>query len=258
LVLLKASCEINCSGIVQGVGMRPFVYRLAVKWGLAGYVQNLGDAGVRIIVEGEKSAIENFIQDLKREKPPMAVYEKISVIWGSYQGRFKKFTISRSSKASALKSSYIPPDISICDKCLNDILNPTDRHYRYPFTCCADCGPRFTSIIELPYDRMRTTMKDFPLCSECEQEYNNPFNRRHHAQGICCPKCGPRLVLYDRGGSVVNCEDPITDAANIVKEGKILAIKGIGGTHLAPSQRMMNAYWNYAKERGTGGINHLR
>ncbi|MEM2134284.1 MAG: carbamoyltransferase HypF [Candidatus Jordarchaeaceae archaeon] len=230
---MKASCEINCSGIVQGVGMRPFVYRLAVKWRLVGYVQNLGDAGVRIVVEGEKNAIENFIQDLKREKPPMAVYEKISVKWGSYQGRFKKFTISRSSKASALKSSHIPPDISICDKCLNDILNPTDRHYKYPFTCCADCGPRFTSIIDLPYDRMRTTMKDFPLCSECEQEYDNPLDRRYHAQGICCPKCGPRLVLYDREGSVVNYEDPITDAANIVKEGKILAIKGIGGTHLA-------------------------
>jgi hydrogenase maturation protein HypF len=213
--------------------MRPFVYRVAVKWGLTGYVLNLGDAGVRIIVEGERSAIENFIQDLKKEKPPMARYENISVNWKPYQERFKTFNIRKSSKEGILKSSYIPPDISICDKCLKDVLNPEDRHYNYAFTCCADCGPRFTSIIELPYDRMRTTMNKFPLCTYCEQEYKNPLDRRYHAQGICCPICGPKLTLYDKNGDTVNCEDPIKETANLIEEGKILAIKGIGGTHLA-------------------------
>jgi len=213
--------------------MRPFVYRIAVYWGLTGYVLNLGDAGVRIVVEGERSAIENFIRDLRKEKPLMARYEKIDVNWKPYQGRFKTFNIRKSSKEGILKSSYIPPDISICDKCLKDILNPADRHHNYAFTCCADCGPRFTSIIELPYDRMRTTINKFPLCTYCEQEYKNPLDRRYHAQGICCPICGPKLTLYDKNGNTINCEDPIKETANLIEEGKILAIKGIGGTHLA-------------------------
>lgn len=230
---MKASCEINCSGIVQGVGMRPFVYRIAVKWGLTGYILNLGDAGVRIVVEGEKRAIENFIDDLKTEKPPMAKYEKINTNWKPYEGRFKTFNIKESSKEGVLKSSYIPPDISICDKCLKDIINPADHHYNYAFTCCADCGPRFTSVIELPYDRMRTTMNKFPLCTYCEQEYKNPLDRRYHAQGICCPICGPKLTLYDKKGNIIDCEDPIKETAKLIREGKILAIKGIGGTHLA-------------------------
>ncbi|MEM3585796.1 MAG: carbamoyltransferase HypF [Candidatus Jordarchaeaceae archaeon] len=230
---MKAYCEINCSGVVQGVGMRPFVYRTAVKWGLSGYVLNLGDAGVRIVVEGERQAIESFIEDLRKEKPPMARYEKIDVNWKPYQGRFKTFRIRKSSKEGVLKSSYIPPDISICDRCLKDILNPTDRHYNYAFTCCADCGPRFTSIIELPYDRQRTTMNMFPLCIYCEQEYKNPLDRRYHAQGICCPVCGPKLTLYDKKGNIIDCGDPIKETASLIEEGKILAIKGIGGTHLA-------------------------
>jgi hydrogenase maturation protein HypF len=213
--------------------MRPFVYRIAVKWGLTGYVLNLGDAGVRIVVEGERTAIDNFIRDLKKEKPPMAKYEKINVSWKPYRGRFENFNIMRSSKESILKSSYIPPDISICDKCLNDILNPADRHCNYAFTCCADCGPRFTSIIELPYDRMRTTMDRFPLCTDCEEEYKNPLDRRYHAQGICCPVCGPKLTLHDSKGTPIDCKDPIVETANLIEEGKILAIKGIGGTHLA-------------------------
>lgn len=230
---MKASCEINCTGIVQGVGMRPFVYRIAVKWGLTGYVLNLGDAGVRIVVEGERTVIENFIRNLETEKPPMARYEKIEINWKPYHRRFKNFNIRKSSKESVLKSSYIPPDISICNNCLIDILNPADRHYNYAFTCCADCGPRFTSIIDLPYDRMRTTMKKFPLCPDCEQEYKNPLNRRYHAQGICCPICGPKLTLYDRKGNRIDCDNPVTETAKLIEEGKILAIKGIGGTHLA-------------------------
>ena len=213
--------------------MRPFVYRIAVKWRLTGYVLNLGDAGVRIIVEGERKAIENFIRDLKEEKPLMARYEKIEVNWKPHQGRFKTFNIRASTKETILKSSYIPPDISICEKCLSDILNPADRHYNYALTCCADCGPRFTSIIELPYDRMRTTMNEFPLCRDCEQENRNPLDRRYHAQGICCPKCGPKLTLYDRKGNPISCEDPLKEAAKLIEEGEILAIKGIGGTHLA-------------------------
>jgi len=230
---VKKRCKILCGGIVQGVGMRPFVYRIAVKNKLTGYVLNLGDAGVKIVVEGEEEAIKKFLMDLRREKPPLARFEKIDVKWERYKGEFSSFTIRKSSKKKVLEGSYIPPDVAICDKCAEEILNPEDRHYNYPFTCCADCGPRYTSIIALPYDRELTTMREFPLCSYCREEYENPLDRRYHAQGICCPLCGPTMSIHNVNGEIIECKDPIAEAAKLINEGFIVAIKGIGGSHLA-------------------------
>lgn len=213
--------------------MRPFVYRLAVKNNLTGYVLNLGDAGVKIVVEGEEGNIRSFLEELRSKKPPLAKFEKIRVKWSKARGEFETFKIEKSSNERVLESSYIPPDVAICDSCIRDMLNPGDRHYRYAFTCCADCGPRYTSIIEVPYDRERTTMRDFPLCDYCMEEYTNPMDRRYHAQGICCPLCGPKITLHARGGEVIDCKDPIKEAAKLINEGAIVAVKGIGGSHLA-------------------------
>jgi len=230
---VKKRCEILCSGIVQGVGMRPFVYRIAVKNSLTGYVLNLGDAGVKIVVEGEEEDIKRFMRELKEKKPPLARFEKVRTKWGEAREEFKTFAIGKSSSERILESSYIPPDVAICDNCIQDMLNPDDRHYKYAFTCCADCGPRYTSIISLPYDRELTTMRDFPLCPHCMEEYTNPMDRRYHAQGICCPLCGPKLTLHSNDGKLIDCKDPIAEAAKLINEGAILAIKGIGGSHLA-------------------------
>lgn len=229
---VKKRCEILCSGVVQGVGMRPFVYRIAVKNNLVGYVLNLGDAGVKIVVEGEEQDIRRFMKELREKKPPLARFEKIKVKWGEASGEFKTFTIEKSSDERILESSYIPPDVAICDNCIQDMLNPNDRHYRYAFTCCADCGPRYTSITGLPYDRELTTMRDFPLCPHCMEEYTNPMDRRYHAQGICCPLCGPKITLHARDGELIDCKDPIVEAAKLINEGAIVAVKGIGGSHL--------------------------
>ncbi|MBS7288057.1 MAG: carbamoyltransferase HypF [Candidatus Freyarchaeota archaeon] len=229
---MEKRCEILCSGVVQGVGMRPFVYRIAVKNNLVGYVLNLGDAGVKIVVEGEERNIRKFMRELREKKPPLARFEKIKVKWGRACGEFKTFTIEKSSDERVLESSYIPPDVAICDNCIRDMLNPDDRHYRYAFTCCADCGPRYTSIMGLPYDRELTTMRNFPLCPYCMEEYANPMDRRYHAQGICCPLCGPKITLHARGGEPISCMDPIAEAAKLINEGAIVAVKGIGGSHL--------------------------
>ncbi|MEM1511320.1 MAG: carbamoyltransferase HypF [Candidatus Jordarchaeales archaeon] len=230
---MKKRCEILCSGVVQGVGMRPFVYRIAVKNSLTGYVLNLGDAGVKIVVEGEEEDIKRFMMELKEKKPPLAKFEKIRTKWGKARGEFDTFTIEKSSSDRILESSYIPPDVAICNNCIQDMLNPNDRHYKYAFTCCADCGPRYTSIIGLPYDRELTTMRDFPLCPHCMEEYMNPMDRRYHAQGICCPICGPKLTLHAKNGELIDCNNPIAEAARLINEGAIVAVKGIGGSHLA-------------------------
>ncbi len=226
--------RISVSGLIQGIGFRPFVYRIAVKRGLKGYVRNLGDAGVRIEVSGPREAIEDFLRALKSEKPPIAEYTKLKVEWLEGEGGYEGFEIAESDEAGrSVEVSFIPPDIAICPECLRDMLNPEDRHYLYPFTCCALCGPRFTTIKEPPYDRERTTMDEFPMCPECLREFTDPTDRRFNAQTICCPRCGPRMTLYTPDGSIVECEDPIREAASLLAEGWIVAVKGIGGVHLA-------------------------
>lgn len=225
---------ISVSGLVQGIGFRPFVYRLAVKNGLKGNVLNLGDAGVRIDVNGEERDIRRFLKELRVSKPPLASYTSIGVNWQDYSDSFTGFDIVESdARGKGAKFSLIPPDISICDPCLQDIFDPRRRHFAYPFTSCAICGPRFTTITDLPYDRERTTMVDFPLCSECRREFTDPADRRFNAQTICCPDCGPRMELCDNVGRLIEGEDPIEAAAKLLDEGFIVAIKGIGGIHIA-------------------------
>jgi hydrogenase maturation protein HypF len=224
--------RIRVSGIVQGVGFRPHVYRLAEKHGLKGYVVNLGGSEVEIWVEGEGTSVENFLHELKTSTPRAAELEEVHVEEKEPKG-YKSFSILKSG-TSITKLSMIPPDFGICDDCLREVLDPASRWYRYPFHSCAWCGPRFTVIEKTPYDRENTSMRDFPLCRECTKEYTDPSNlRRFHIQGISCPACGPRVFLVDSSGGQLDVEDPIREAAKLIDEGKIVAVKGIGGFHLA-------------------------
>jgi hydrogenase maturation protein HypF len=211
-------------GVIQGVGFRPFVYRLAVGHGLGGSVSNRGDAGVEINVEGETAAIEAFIGDLRKHPPPLARVDFVDSFIHRPIGE-ETFSILP-SKQQGQSVGTVPPDIGICGSCVRDLQGDT-RYHGYWATNCTDCGPRFTVIEVLPYDRPRTSMRDFPMCEECEAEYLEPSNRRYHAQTIACPRCGPVLTFDGEQ------EDPIESAAAALRAGRIVAIKGIGGTHLA-------------------------
>jgi len=218
-------------GIVQGVGFRPTVYRLAKVMNLNGYVRNMGNI-VEIEIQGTYDDINLFVDELQEHKPVRSEINDIKLeIKGEVteQNRYTDFTIIESSNKIS-GSAVIPPDMSICDECLEEILNTEDQHYYYPFTACTNCGPRFTLIDEVPYDRKNTTMNYFPLCSFCDKEYTDPLNRRYHAEATCCPDCGPQVYLYKDGE--IPSKDPIREASQLIDEGKILAIKGIGGTHL--------------------------
>ena len=222
-------------GIVQGVGFRPFIYRIAVKNQLAGYVRNRGDAGVEILIEGKEDNIKKFMRDLREKKPPLAtIYE---VITEQLRGKphYERFEIYKSSHESELSGSVIPPDISICDECLRELRNPKDPRYDYFFITCTNCGPRYTIIEKLPYDRENTTMRDFPMCSFCHTEYSDPLNRRFHAQTVACPKCGPKVYLATRDGELVEHKDPVREAGRLLSERFIVAVKGYGGFHVAAS-----------------------
>ncbi len=225
--------EIKISGIVQGVGFRPFIYRIAVENGLAGYVRNRGDAVVEIVVEGKKAQINQFLSDLREEKPPLARVYKVDARLEEKACEFKGFRIIKSSEETALSGSVIPPDISICDECLKELRDPQNLRWDYFFITCTDCGPRFTIIDQLPFDRLNTTMRDFPMCNVCLQEYLNPSNRRFHAQTIACKKCGPRVYLTTNDGQLIENEDPIRETGKLLEEGFIVAIKGNGGFHVA-------------------------
>ena len=219
--------KILTQGIVQGVGFRPYVYRLASDLNLNGFVRNLGNV-VEIIVEGENT--EEFVKRLPEELPPIAKIDSVKVSESEIKN-YTSFDIIESEDTYS-GVSVIPPDIAICDKCLEEIRNPKDRRYKYPFNACTDCGPRFTVIESVPYDRVRTSMEDFPLCDECLEEYTEPLNRRYHGEAICCEDCGPEMSFYE-GTNKVQCENPIKKGAEVLENGEILAIKGIGGTHLA-------------------------
>ena len=218
--------KILTQGIVQGVGFRPYVYRLASELGLKGYVRNLGNV-VEIIIEGENTDL--FIDRLPKELPPIAKINSMEVKTID-ESNFTDFEILESGDSYS-GISVIPPDIAICDKCLEEIRNPNDRRYKYAFNACTDCGPRFTVIESVPYDRIRTSMDEFPLCDDCLVEYREPLNRRYHGEAICCSDCGPQMEIYE-GSSKIDTENPIKLGAEKLKEGNILAIKGIGGTHL--------------------------
>lgn len=238
--------QILVEGIVQGVGFRPFVYRIATEASLNGYVRNLGNV-VEIIVQGSHQNMGEFLFNLQNKLPPIAKINNIETRDLKEEDEkfssYTDFTIKESADDFA-GTSVIPPDVAICDNCLEEINDPQNRRYKYPFNACTDCGPRFTVIENVPYDRDNTTMEDFPLCDECEIEYTNPLDRRYHAEAACCEDCGPSLKLLKNtggdGGSAIeiDCEDPLKETARLLDEGKILAIKGIGGTHLVANVKI--------------------
>ena len=225
--------KLTLRGAVQGVGFRPFVFRLATELGLAGWVNNSAQ-GVFIEVEGEQSKLDQFRARLETEKPARSFIQSLEASWLDPAG-YEKFEI-RESAAGGSKTALVLPDIATCPDCLHEIFDPTNRRYHYPFTNCTHCGPRFSIIEALPYDRANTSMKRFAMCPQCRAEYENPLDRRFHAQPNAYPVCGPRLELWDRTGAVsATCNrgtSALEEAAKAIRSGKILAVKGLGGFHL--------------------------
>jgi len=217
-------------GIVQGVGFRPFVYNSANAFGLKGWVNN-NSQGVTIDVEGALKDLNEFVKCLENNSPPLAKIAKIT-IKNEELFNYSGFEIKESEKSLG-KTTFISPDIATCSECAQDILNINNRRHDYAFTNCTNCGPRFSIIQELPYDRDKTTMSEFKMCKKCHKEYSDPANRRFHAQPNACDECGPELWIEDNKGSILEIEDPIGFAQNRLREGKIFAIKGLGGFHLA-------------------------
>jgi len=223
--------RIHISGIVQGVGFRPFVYGLATRLALKGWVRNTS-AGVDIEVDGDKDILDSFLKALRDEAPPLSRIDELTASFVPASG-FSAFDIIHSE---SIPSAFQPisPDVSICDDCLREMLDPNDRRYRYPFINCTNCGPRFTIIQDIPYDRPKTTMAPFAMCTDCEREYKDPLNRRFHAQPVACPVCGPQ-VTFERLNvqTLASSDEAITETQNALLKGEILAIKGLGGFHLA-------------------------
>ena len=216
-------------GIVQGVGFRPFVFNLANRLGLAGFVLN-DSTGVVIEVEGDRAAVGKFGATLSSSPPPLAVIDRLEEVELAPTGADGAFTILHSEHAGEA-TALISPDFATCDDCLREMDDPGNRRYRYAFTNCTNCGPRFTISKGIPYDRPNTTMAPFEMCPECRQEYENPADRRFHAQPIACPACGPHLTLIDRSLHKIP-GDPVSEAARLLRSGSILAVKGLGGYHL--------------------------
>lgn len=217
-------------GAVQGVGFRPFVYRLARELELNGWVVNSAQ-GVFLEVEGALAKLKSFLVRLEHEKPPRAFFQSFESSFLDAVG-FTDFDIRESNETGA-KTAIVLPDIAVCDECLNEIFDSKNRRYLYPFTNCTNCGPRFSIIESLPYDRPHTTMKIFEMCKDCRAEYENPLDRRFHAQPNACPQCGPKLELWDADGKILaEKQMALKQAAEAVKSGKIVAVKGLGGFHL--------------------------
>ncbi|HXI31765.1 MAG TPA: acylphosphatase, partial [Vicinamibacterales bacterium] len=218
-------------GVVQGVGFRPQVFRLARAHGLDGWVLN-GDDGVRIHVEGGGDALDAFVRDLRAHPPPAADVASIAVEAAATTA-LAGFEI-RHSESERRPTTRIAPDLPVCDDCLRELFDPGDRRHLYPYINCTNCGPRFSIVLALPYDRAQTTMAGWPLCPECSAEYHDPSNRRFHAQPVACPACGPRYRLVDSANAPIGAGgDAIRLAAHLLRDGRIVAVKGVGGYHLA-------------------------
>ncbi len=221
--------KIIFSGQVQGVGFRPFVYRLAIKHELSGWVKNCVGV-VEIHAQGQPQNLKNFLNDIFDKKPPLAKPELASDKLVE-QGDFKSFNILQSQQQGEVHIS-VPSDLFLCDDCLAELNQPSDRRYRYPFINCTQCGPRYTLIRSLPYDRANTTMTDFDLCPACLAEYKNPLDRRFHAEPVACPACGPSLTFSMAEMQIENTEAALNKAIDVIRDGKVLAVKGVGGYHL--------------------------
>jgi hydrogenase maturation protein HypF len=222
--------RVHIQGVVQGVGFRPFVYGLALRQALTGWVRNTS-GGVEIKAEGSQAALEDFIHALESEAPPLAHIDGLQFEPCEPDG----FTTFEILASAAHPGAYQPisPDVSICPDCRRELHDPADRRYQYPFINCTNCGPRFTIITEIPYDRPNTTMADFPLCPDCAAEYEDPLDRRFHAQPVACPICGPHIWLAVPGGEQLERGEALRAARELLRQGGILALKGLGGFHLA-------------------------
>ncbi|WP_405395310.1 carbamoyltransferase HypF [Microbispora hainanensis] len=222
----RRAVAVRIEGIVQGVGFRPFVYGLATRLGLAGVVGN-DERGVFIEVEGGSAPVEEFLAALTGDPPPLAVIERISTAPAPVTGR-GTFVIAPSA-AGGDRHALVSPDVATCDACVRDLSDPADRRCGYAFTNCTGCGPRFTIVRDVPYDRATTTMAGFRMCADCAREYHDPGDRRFHTQPVCCPACGPLLRFVGPEGP----GDPLARAVRLLREGGVLAVKGLGGYHLA-------------------------
>jgi hydrogenase maturation protein HypF len=238
--LAEVRRRIEVSGIVQGVGFRPYVYRLATSRHLQGTIRNTS-AGVTIEIQGAAETVRDFVERLTVEAPPLARITSFTVneipctaphnaIVGAGSGN--KFCIVHSHEGDEVRT-LISPDVAICPDCLREMFDANDRRYRYPFINCTNCGPRFTIIRDIPYDRPSTSMAPFPMCADCLAEYENPLDRRFHAQPNACWECGPRVELWDKSGQNIQCDDPVVEAVGALRKGLVVAVKGLGGFHLA-------------------------
>jgi hydrogenase maturation protein HypF len=235
---MASACSIRVRGVVQGVGFRPFVYRLARANTLAGWVLN-GEEGVEIFVEGAQPGLQAFVQDLKTQPPLAASIAEIEVHAAAPVG-LNEFTIRESQHRERL-TVRISPDLPVCEACLKELFDPTDPRYLYPYINCTNCGPRYTVVLGLPYDRPNTTMQRWPLDDYCDAQYHDPGNRRFHAQPVACPACGPSYSLCSDAGIVRGNESSVRKAAQLLRDGSILALKGLGGYHLACDARNAGA-----------------
>ena len=222
--------RLQVNGIVQGVGFRPFVYQLAARYGLKGEVANTS-AGVSIHIEGPVESLICFEKDLTEKSPPLAYIVELKSRPHPLQ-HFADFRIAP-SRGNAAMATLISPDVAVCDDCLREMFDPCDRRFGYPFINCTNCGPRYTIIDDIPYDRPKTSMRHFTMCALCRAEYDDPLNRRFHAQPNACPVCGPQVGLLDGRRREIRTPDPIKAAADLIRQGQILAVKGLGGYHLA-------------------------
>ncbi|NCB51630.1 MAG: carbamoyltransferase HypF [Clostridia bacterium] len=222
--------RIEVKGIVQGVGFRPFIHRLVRKYGFTGWVRNTS-AGAELELEGEADSLCGFVEEIKSNHPVLALIEAVEVYELQGLKSYSSFNIVESSSSETVRT-LVSPDVSICPDCLREMLDPADRRYKYPFINCTNCGPRFTIIKSVPYDRAATSMAEFPMCDDCSEEFHDIENRRYHAQPDCCRVCGPKVSFYD-GAEQEIFGDAIENAQAYLKDGKIIAVKGLGGMHLA-------------------------
>jgi len=228
---------IKVRGVVQGVGFRPFVYRLASELSANGWVLN-GEEGVAIHVEGDGAILDDFVRRLKAEAPPASRIVSVEVEQAAPAG-FDRFFIKESER-NRRPTVRISPDLPVCDECVRELGDPANRRYRYPYINCTNCGPRYTVILALPYDRPNTTMKDWPFDDYCDREYHDPANRRFHAQPVACPVCGPHYYLRLNGEEFRGDDGVIRKTVELLRAGKIVAMKGLGGYHLACDARNAN------------------
>jgi hydrogenase maturation protein HypF len=238
--------RVRVRGIVQGVGFRPTVYRLATERGLAGWVLNDAE-GVLVELEGPAARIDDFLANLRDQPPPLAQITSVESLDVAPRG---EVVFGIAASAGGEKTALVSPDMAACPDCLREMADPRDRRHRYPFINCTNCGPRYSIIIDIPYDRPKTTMRAFTMCPRCLHEYEDPANRRFHAQPNACPVCGPRLTLHDAAGAPVACDDPVRAVRDALLAGRIMAIKGLTGFHLAADARSEAAVRELRRRKG--------